>query len=60
MNPLKQLRHECQLIDNALDELTVLETFEGADYSDVVTDLKWNRIMLENRVKNLQLRRRDK
>lgn len=40
MNPLKQLRHECQLIDNALDELTVLETFEGADYSDVVTDLK--------------------
>ena len=60
MNPIKQLRHECQLIDNALDELTVLETFEGADYSDVVTDLKWNRIMLENRVKNLQLRRRDR
>ena len=60
MNPLKQLRHECQLIDNALDELTVLETFEGADYSDVVTDLKWNRIMLENRVKSLQLRRRDR
>ena len=60
MNPIKQLRHECQLIDNALDELTVLETFEGADYSDVVTDLKWNRIMLENRVKSLQLRRRDR
>ena len=60
MNPIKQLRHECQLIDNALDELTILETFEGADYSDVVTDLKWNRIMLENRVKSLQLRRRDR
>ena len=60
MNPIKQVRHECQLIDNALDELTVLETFEGADYSDVVTDLKWNRIMLENRVKSLQLRRRDR
>ena len=60
MNPIKQMRHECQLIDNALDELTLLETFEGADYSDVVTDLKWNRIMLENRVKSLQLRRRDR
>ena len=60
MNPIKQLRHECQLIDNALDELTLLETFEGADYSDVVTDLKWNRIMLENRVKSLQLRRNDR
>lgn len=58
MNPIKQLRYECQRISDALDELTVLETFEDADYSDVVTDLKWNRVMLENRVKNLQLRRK--
>ena len=56
MNPIKEIRHECQLINDALDELSVLETFEGADYSDVVTDLKWNRVMLENRVKRLQMR----
>lgn len=58
MNPIKEIRHECQLIENALDELSVLETFEGADYSDVVTDVRWNRIMLENRVKSLQSRRK--
>lgn len=59
MNPLKVLKRECKLIDNVLDELSLLETFEGADYSDVVTDLKWNRVMLENRVKTLQTRRRN-
>ena len=56
MNPIKEIRQECQLINEALDELTVLETFEGADYSDVVTDIRWNRVMLENRVKSLKMR----
>ena len=57
MNPIKEIRQECQLINEALDELTVLETFEGADYSDVVTDVRWNRVMLENRVKSLKMKR---
>lgn len=41
-----------------LNELAVLEDGEGADYSDVLTDIHWNVIMLENRRESLQKRGR--
>jgi hypothetical protein len=57
MNPIKQLQHECTEMMCVLRELAVLEDYCDADYSDVVTDVKWNRVMLENRLKNLRLRK---
>ena len=57
MNPIRQLQHECTEMMCVLRELAVLEDYCDADYSDVVTDVKWNRVMLENRLKNLRLRK---
>ena len=57
MNPIKQLQHECNEMQIVLRELSVLEDYSDADYSDVVTDVKWNRVMLEDRLKNLRLRK---
>ena len=57
MNPIKVLQHECNEMMSVLRELAVLEDYCDADYSDVVTDVKWNRVMLENRLKNLRLRK---
>lgn len=34
----------------AAEQLKGLETFEGTDYSGVITDLKWNRMVLLNRL----------
>lgn len=41
-----------------LNELETLEDGEGADYTDVLTDLHWNIVMLENRRESLQKRGR--
>ena len=57
MNPIKVLQHECNEMQIVLRELSVLEDYSDADYSDVVTDVKWNRVMLEDRLKNLRLRK---
>ena len=49
---------EIKDIVNDLLCLTIhLEDYEtgcGVDYSDVITDLKWNRMTLENRLKSLK------
>ena len=36
-----------------LNQLSKVENGVGADYSDVLTDLKWNLHILNNRLKNL-------
>ena len=41
-----------------LNELETLEDGEGADYTDVITDIRWNVLMLENRRESLQRRGR--
>ena len=41
-----------------LNELEVLEDGVGADYTDVITDIRWNVLMLENRRESLQKRGR--
>ena len=49
---------EIKDIVNDLLCLTIrLEDYEngcGVDYSDVITDLKWNRMTLENRLRTLK------
>ena len=38
---------------STLNELGKLENGDGADYSDVATDLKWNLHILQNRLNDL-------
>ena len=56
--PIKQLKHYNNRLTTVLNELTILEDYVDADYSDVVTDLAWNLRMLENRRETLQRRGR--
>ena len=39
--------------------LNDIEDFENVDYSDVLTDIKWNKMVLENRLGDLKRRRSD-
>ena len=36
------------------NELSKVEDVCGVDYSDVITDLKWSKMTLENRLKSLK------
>ena len=55
---IEELKRYNARLTTVLNELEVLEDGEGADYTDVVTDVKWNVIMLENRRESLQKRGR--
>lgn len=44
-------------LTTVLNELETLEDGVGADYTDVVTDIRGNVLMLENRRESLQVRR---
>ena len=57
-SPIKQLQHYNMRLTTVLNELAVLEDYDGADYSDVVTDIGWNLRMLEQRRESLQRRGR--
>lgn len=37
--------------------LSFEENFENVDYSDVLTDIKWNKMVLENRLNDLNRRK---
>ena len=54
----KKLRNYNNRLTTIINELEVLEDFEGADYSDVVTDIGYSVVMLENRRESLQRRGR--
>ena len=45
-------------LTTVINELEVLEDGVGADYTDVITDIRWNVLMLENRRESLQRRGR--
>ena len=45
-------------LTTVLNELEKLEDGVDADYTDVVTDIRWNVLMLENRRESLQRRGR--
>jgi hypothetical protein len=58
MKPIEELKLYNSRLTTVLNELEVLEDYEDADYTDVVTDVKWNVVMLENRRESLQRRGR--
>ena len=55
---IAELKQYNARLTTVLNELEVLEDGDGADYTDVVTDIRWNVIMLENRRESLQKRGR--
>ena len=53
-----KLRNYNSRLTTIIGELEVLEDFVGADYSDVVADIGFSVVMLENRRESLQRRGR--
>lgn len=58
MKPIKQLQHYNSRLSTVLNELAVLEDYEDADYSDIVTDIGYCTVLLEQRRERLQRRGR--
>ena len=54
MSEVKVLQKEVSDMQITLRELAVLEDGFGADYSEVITDLKWLHQMLRHRLQTLQ------
>ena len=54
----KKLQRYVVRLNTVLNELSVLEDFENADYSDVATDIGFHTVMLEQRRERLQRRGR--
>lgn len=54
----KKLQRYVVRLNTVLNELSVLEDFENADYSDVVTDIGFCTNILEQRRERLQRRGR--
>ena len=53
---IKHLQNEIGEMQITLRELAVLEDYDGADYSEVLDELKWNHQMLKHRLTTLQLK----
>ena len=51
---VKEVLKVCVDLVSISNELGKLEDGCGVDYSDVITDLKWNRMTLENRLRGLK------
>lgn len=51
---VKEVLKVCVDLVSISNELGKLEDGCGVDYSDVITDLKWNRMTLANRLKTLK------
>jgi hypothetical protein len=54
----KKLKHYLVRLNTVVNELDVLEDWDGVDYSDCATDLGWVTSMLEQRRERLQRRGR--
>lgn len=57
-DPIKKLKHYNMRLTTVLNELAVLEDYEDADYSDIVTDIGYCTVLLEQRRERLQRRGR--
>ena len=51
---IREILKVCIDLITVANELSKVENGCGVDYSDVITDLKWNRMTLENRLKTLK------
>ena len=57
-NPIEKMKMTHARMETVLTELSVLEDFEGADYSEVEVDYMWIVQQLEHRRTTLQKRGR--
>ena len=57
MTKIKELQQTVMEIKDVLNDLSVLETYEDADYTEVLYDLKWTKQGLQHRLTTLQLKR---
>ena len=53
MNPIEQLKQYNSRLTTVLNELAILEDYENADYSDIVTDIGYCTSLLEQRRERL-------
>ena len=51
---IQEILKVCVDLVSISNELGKLEDGCGVDYSDVITDLKWTRMTLENRLRRLE------
>ena len=51
---IQEILKVCVDLVSITNELGKLEDGCGVDYSDVITDLKWTRMTLENRLRGLK------
>ena len=56
--PIQQLKNYNIRLTTVLNELEVLEDYEGADYSEFITDFGFMTVQLEQRRERLQKRGR--
>lgn len=54
MNDFRRLKQYLVRLNTVVTELDVLEDFENADYSDIVTDIGYCTVLLEQRRERLQ------
>ena len=51
---IREILKVCIDLITVANELSKVENGCGVDYSDVITDLKWSKMTLENRLKSLK------
>ena len=51
---IQEILKICVDLVSISNELSKVEDGCGVDYSDVITDLKWSKMTLENRLKSLK------
>lgn len=54
---LKKIQHELGEMQITVRELSVLEDYDGVDYSEILTDTQWLHRMLTNRLITLRNRK---
>ena len=51
---LRQIESELSRMQSIVSKLKELEDYNCADYSGIIVELQWNRVMLDNRLKDLK------
>ena len=51
---LRKIESELSRMQSIVSKLKELEDYNCADYSGVLTELQWNRVMLNNRLNDLR------
>jgi hypothetical protein len=51
---IREILKVCIDLITVANELSKIENGCGVDYSDVITDLRWSKMTLENRLKSLK------